>query len=64
MKKPICSSCNDTGMIGGYSGQTAESYQEHIEPCRDCEKNLARRRQALLERAREYDKKNFPNGLC
>lgn len=33
---PKCLTCGDQGMIGGHSGQTAESYEEHAEPCPDC----------------------------
>jgi hypothetical protein len=32
-----CPSCNGHGLIGGHSGQTAESYQEHGEGCDDCD---------------------------
>ena len=32
----LCRACNGHGMIGGHSGQTAESYEEHSEECPDC----------------------------
>lgn len=32
-----CPSCNGHGLIGGHSGQTPESYEEHAEGCDDCD---------------------------
>lgn len=31
-----CTTCNGIGMIGGYSGQTPEQYEEWSEACPDC----------------------------
>ena len=35
-QRPVCQTCNGVGLIGGHSGQTPESYQEHSEDCPDC----------------------------
>lgn len=32
----ICDTCSGYGLIGGRSGQTAETYEEHVEDCPDC----------------------------
>ncbi len=32
----ICPTCGGKGMIGGHTGQTAESYDEWSEACPDC----------------------------
>jgi len=34
----LCLTCNGHGLIGGHSGQTPDSYEEHSEPCPDCTK--------------------------
>lgn len=33
-----CITCSGHGLIGGHSGQTPDSYEEHSEPCPDCTK--------------------------
>lgn len=35
-QRHVCQTCNGVGLIGGHSGQTPESYQEHSEDCPDC----------------------------
>ena len=32
-----CPTCNGHGLIGGHSGQTPESYEEHTQGCDDCD---------------------------
>ena len=32
-----CPTCNGHGLIGGHSGQTPESYEEHAQGCDDCD---------------------------
>jgi len=56
--KPACATCNDSGEIGGYTGQTAESFGYSSEPCPACIGKPAEQAGGLTEEStkllREY----------